>query len=203
MDKLTNPEILNQRVVDMVVMALGYVITKPNQFQKAKDHISQLSEHDLFSLYLKWNGVTSISATTVAETLDNIRAATVKKPPQRVLVRIFVDRFAWAVRVVETGESYGLRNRLTYKNDEPAVEFYDTRHPHTNLGQFVSRYRLSTLTRTHPYGHGLCLDDGVPDWTISDDCFCKIQDWLNNLDLLPAKEETSVSGDQIKENSHV
>lgn len=107
---------------------------------------------------------------------------------QHVLVRIFADRLTWAVRVVQKGESYGRQNCLTYEKDEPVVEFYDTRYPFSNLGQFVSRYNLSTLVDTHPYGHGLLLYGGEPSWTISGECFGKIQDWLKTLDLLPKKE---------------
>lgn len=107
---------------------------------------------------------------------------------QPVLVRIFADRLTWAVRVVRKGEYYGLRNCLVHETGEPLVEFYDTRYPFSNLGQFVSRYNLSTLVGTHPYGHGLCLNSGVPDWTIPDECFGMIQDWLMSLDLLPNKE---------------
>lgn len=107
---------------------------------------------------------------------------------QPVLVRIFNDRLTWAVRVVQKGEPYGRQHVLTYEKDEPVVEFYDIRYPHTNLGQFVSRYNLSTLVKPHPYGHGLCLYGGEPEWTISDDCFGRIQDWLMTLDLMPKKE---------------
>ena len=119
---------------------------------------------------------------------DNISAATFDPQQQRFLVRIFTDRLTWAVRVVQKGEFYGLQNCLTHETNEPLVEFYDTRYPFSNLGQFVSRYNISTLVGTHPYGHGLCLNGGVPDWNISDDCFGKIQDWLVSLELLPIKE---------------
>lgn len=48
---------------------------------------------------------------------------------------------------------------------EPLVEFYDQRYPHTEHGQFVSRYYYSTL-----YGHtgGLCLYGGVPAWEVDE-----------------------------------
>jgi hypothetical protein len=191
MYKITNPEILNQRVFATVALELGYEITIPSQFQKAKEHISQLSAQELFTLYLKWHGLSYNWGTIATETLDNIRAATVKKPPQRVLVRIFNDQLTqltWSVRVVQKAELYGREDCLTYEKEEPLVEFYDTRYPHTNLGQFVSRYSLSTMIETHPYWTGLCLYDGVPDWTISDACFGRIQDWLMSLDLLTNKE---------------
>lgn len=102
-----------------------------------------------------------------------------------VLVRIFNDRLTWAVRVVQKGEPYGLQNRMTYEKDEPVVEFYDTRFPHTNLGQFVSRYYLSDIIENI---HGICLYGGVPDWIIGQECFSRIHVWLKSLDLLSNKE---------------
>lgn len=148
----------------------------------------RLSEQELISLHRKWNSISENLADEVIVEMQKIRATRSKPKHQRVLVRMFTDRLTWAVRVVEKGESYGLRNCLTYEKDEPLVEFYDTRFPHTNLGQFVSRYNLSTLVESHPYGQGLCLYGGVPDWTIYDECFGKIQDWLMSLELLPTKE---------------
>ena len=58
-------------------------------------------------------------------------------------LKIFHDtrsHLIWAVRIVEKGDKYGLKDGLTHEGDEPLVEFYDTRYEHTNLGQFVSRY---------------------------------------------------------------
>lgn len=100
-----------------------------------------------------------------------------------VVVKIFFDsesRQTWAVRVVLKGERYGLCNCLIYDKEEPLVEFYDTRSPLSNLGQFVSRYNLSTMLE-HPYGQGLCLDGGIPVWTIENKAFACIQDWLSSL----------------------
>jgi len=70
---------------------------------------------------------------------------------------------SFAVVVVPTGAAYGLEDCLT--NDGGLmVEFYDTRFPHTEHGQFVSRYYASTLL---PWkGGGLCLDGGVPNWSL-------------------------------------
>lgn len=73
------------------------------------------------------------------------------------------------VRVIGRGGRYGVFNTLIHDDAEPFVEFYDTRYPfHTDasgkmLGQFVSRYDISTL-----YGRetGLNLCGGNPDWVI-------------------------------------
>ena len=75
-------------------------------------------------------------------------------------------------RLVRDGDPYGRRGCLTHSG-EPVIEFYDARHTSeqspfwTNLGQFVSRYYLSTFCDG---GHaGLCLHGGVDGWTISAD----------------------------------
>ena len=48
---------------------------------------------------------------------------------------ITVDKFN--VRIVRAGDRYGRDNCLTHDKDEPLVEFYDSRYPHTEYGQFV------------------------------------------------------------------
>ena len=71
------------------------------------------------------------------------------------------------VRLVNTGERYGLDDCLV--NDKaPMVEFYDSRYAGASFGergQFVSRYYVSTLLDRQPLG--LCLDGGVPEWSVS------------------------------------
>jgi hypothetical protein len=72
------------------------------------------------------------------------------------------------VRVVNTGDSYGRFDCLVNK-DEPMVEFYDSRYNHESgmgRGQFVSRYFVSTILGGE-YPNGLCLDGGVPEWSVS------------------------------------
>ncbi len=71
------------------------------------------------------------------------------------------------VRVVHPGDAYGLDDVLT-NDGEAMVEFYDARYPHTEHGQFVSRYRLSTLNGHDP-GTGIDLDGGIPDWSVTGD----------------------------------
>jgi len=71
------------------------------------------------------------------------------------------------VRVVHPGDAYGLNNVLT-NDGEAMVEFYDARYPHTEYGQFVSRYRLSTLNERAP-GIGLDLDGAYRDWSVTGD----------------------------------
>lgn len=90
----------------------------------------------------------------------------------------------WIIRVVEPGEPYGLdwdkpnstAPVLVNQTDEPFVEFYDTRHSHTDLGQFVSRYLLSTLRNAK---EGLALAGGVPSWSLSAEFMATLNAWLS------------------------
>ena len=72
------------------------------------------------------------------------------------------------IRVVNTGDKYGRNDCLT--NDKaPMVEFYDTRYNQADWmgrGQFVSRYYVDTIL-DGDYPGGLCLDGGIPEWTVS------------------------------------
>ena len=82
---------------------------------------------------------------------------------------ITVDKFN--VRVVNKGDKYGRDFCLTHDEDKPLVEFYDSRYPHTEFGQFVSRYYVSTILGDDGYGSknsGLCLHGGEPEWTVKE-----------------------------------
>lgn len=83
------------------------------------------------------------------------------------------------VHIVRKGGKYGLDNRLIWDKDEPAVEFYDTRFPHTPLGQFVSSYYVETLIADGPRNEcGLNLHGGVADWTIDAVAMSIVRGWL-------------------------
>lgn len=91
----------------------------------------------------------------------------------RVLRQLNDDGRPFHVRVVLAGDRYGLAGCLTHPAADPAVdplvEWYDaSADPQRfgELGQFVSRYRLSTLTDT-PAPGGLNLHGGVPVWQVS------------------------------------
>jgi hypothetical protein len=87
-----------------------------------------------------------------------------------------VDKFN--VRIVNTGDKYGLNDCLV--NDKaPMVEFYDTRYPHTQYGQFVSRYYVDTLLERDT--GGLCLDGGVPSWTVSAEDMATVRNFLKGV----------------------
>ena len=58
----------------------------------------------------------------------------------------------WTIRIVEEGDKYGRDDCLTYEKEEPVIEFYDGENlfdkqesDGTMLGQFVSRYYISTI----------------------------------------------------------
>jgi hypothetical protein len=84
----------------------------------------------------------------------------------------------WVVRRVLAGDTYGKDDCLTHEKLEPLVEFYDPRHPETKLGQFVSRYCLSTLLKGN-FPDGLCLQGGVPSWSVSAHVMRQVQSWLS------------------------
>jgi hypothetical protein len=84
---------------------------------------------------------------------------------------------SFAVRLVETGDKYGRNLCLTHEETRPMVEFYDMRYPHTELGQFVSRYYADTLLN-HGFRRGLDLDSGEPDWSVDGDAIVLVMRWL-------------------------
>ena len=89
---------------------------------------------------------------------------------------ITVDKFN--VRIVNTGDKYGLNDCLTNRK-APMVEFYDSRFTQGadgDRGQFVSRYYVDTLLERDT--GGLCLDGGVPAWTVSADDMKTVRDFI-------------------------
>lgn len=106
------------------------------------------------------------------------------RPPEPALLCVTNERgIAFNVRIIQRGDKFGLNNKLTYDEDEPQIEFYDTRYPHTEYGQFVSRYYVKTLLGEDIWGqvaegHGLCLHGGVEDWAISADNLTATRSWV-------------------------
>jgi hypothetical protein len=93
-----------------------------------------------------------------------------------------VSQLTWAVRLVQRGDAYGLNDQLTHDKDEPLVEFFDTRYPHTPLGQFVSRYNLDTLLGSEG---GINLDGGIPAWSVSAAGMAPVTAWLREVKAAP------------------
>lgn len=87
-------------------------------------------------------------------------------------------RVTWLVRLVLEGQSYG--RGLVHDKAEPMVEFFDTRYPMTDLGQFVSRYYLSTFLQACEDPGVFCLDTGSPDWSLSAKALTDVYAWLKS-----------------------
>jgi hypothetical protein len=87
-------------------------------------------------------------------------------------------------RIVEMGDRYGRDFALIHDRSVPFVEFFDMRFPQTQFGQFVARYDLDTIMESK--NEGLCLDFGVPSWTLTEDSFHWVKAWLRRLELEPA-----------------
>ena len=99
------------------------------------------------------------------------------------MIKIINDKgMIWCVRVVVERDTYGADFCLTHDNSEPLVEFYDCRYEHTQYGQFVTRYSLSTVL-DHAEGYGLTLHGGVPDWRVSVEGMNRIIGWLEMEEL--------------------
>lgn len=97
------------------------------------------------------------------------------------------------VKLVKAGETYGLNNTL--RADKPIVEFFDSRHPQGLHGQFISRYYADTLL-AHPDEHGLLLDGGSPDWSITKEGVALVKEFIRQQlnpepDKEPNQEKTS------------
>ena len=100
----------------------------------------------------------------------------------------------WIARLVHDGERYG-RNFCLVHEGEVMVEFYDAsvlddpkwtasdKDEELELGQFVSRYFVSTLLGDEysppmSEGNGLDLQGNVPAWKICGETCRKFATWL-------------------------
>lgn len=88
----------------------------------------------------------------------------------------------FTARILRAGDRYGLDNCLTWDSLKPGVEFYDTRYPHTEFGQFTgARYYVETILERGPEDKsGLVLDGGIPDWRIDGPAMTIVRAWLRN-----------------------
>lgn len=118
----------------------------------------------------------------------------------RLTHRFFNDAHgAWfTMRVVGDGDSYGKDMTLTHAGTDPLVEFYDRRWDHdqdpdgVRLGQFISRYRLSTLLEPGRDGAtvfetGITLDGGNA-WRVSAAGMADCLRALMEADIVPDPE---------------
>lgn len=58
------------------------------------------------------------------------------------------------------------------------IEFYDTRYPHSEYGQFVSRYYVDTIIN---HDKGLDLVGYEPNWKIDNLTMSFIRGWLTGI----------------------
>jgi len=88
-----------------------------------------------------------------------------------------ITNITFRIKLVLRGERHGLRDCLVHDQDDPLVEFFDSRYDNSKfalgLGQFISSYYLTTLLGLsqfgpgqHQRGLGLDLQGGVPDWRV-------------------------------------
>ena len=81
----------------------------------------------------------------------------------------------FVVRIVTTGECYGLNSCIVHEEQEPLVEFYDARYSHSMYGQFVARYHITTIAHSF---YGLCLYGGEPSWNVDHNSMNKVREFL-------------------------
>lgn len=114
---------------------------------------------------------------TIVESIDMEQVDAELENHLNILKVTNSNGLSFNVRIVRKGDTYGRNNCLTHDEDKALVEFYDTRFPHTSLGQFVSRYYADTMLNRGP--RALDLDSGIPSWTIDDDAMTVVHRWLN------------------------
>lgn len=95
------------------------------------------------------------------------------------VIQIDSPHTSFNVRLVEKGDKYGRNDAITHNKDEPLVEFFDVRYPHTELGQFVARYYKSTIMEIEG---GLILDSSIRDWYVDSEGIEKVQGWLMSME---------------------
>lgn len=86
------------------------------------------------------------------------------------------------IRVIKKGDNYGLDDCKTHDEKDPLIEFFDPKYAGQKsfgpLGQFVSRYYAETLAEG---SGGLCLDGGIPDWTVSAEQMAQVRELAKRL----------------------
>lgn len=83
------------------------------------------------------------------------------------------------VRLVFQGDRYGRNGCIVHEEYEPLIEFYDTRYDFEELGQFVSRYYLTTLLEEDydEYSRGLWLNTGSDNWFVDGGKMKEVLEW--------------------------
>ncbi|MFX4300277.1 hypothetical protein [Pseudosulfitobacter pseudonitzschiae] len=114
----------------------------------------------------------------------------------------------FTVRVVHQGDTYGLRNSLIHEREDPLIEFFDARFDHERaedgapLGQFISRYNLSTLEAKDGFtthspihdGSGIDLQGDVDAWVVDADFIRGLSDFLVEQGLITRDVPEEIPG---------
>jgi len=81
-------------------------------------------------------------------------------------------RITMVVKLIEKGDKWGLRDMLTYDEEDPMVEF------NTEYGGYISRYYLSTFTKDN---EGIWLEGSDETLTIDGENKKEIVEWINSV----------------------
>jgi hypothetical protein len=91
------------------------------------------------------------------------------------------QKLSFMARLIREGDGYGawLGGDWAMKHKgEPMIEFFDVRYLHTPYGQFTGgRYLLDTFMELGD-DRGLCLDGGIPEWSLSAEAVRSVQQWV-------------------------
>ena len=105
----------------------------------------------------------------------------------KIKIKNIETGITFLARIVKVGDRYG-RDMCLVNDTRAMIEFYDTRHSFDRdpagemLGQFVSRYYVGTLRNSldrRGEVTGLCLDGGVPDWTLDATAMAVVHGFLD------------------------
>lgn len=142
---------------------------RPRDLQQAHACLLEALDHDL--------GLTAErlvrEAISFLNVKDPVQAVTIEEDRHGRHAAHFVDATTgvpWLVKVVRTGERYGVLDRegnrgIINATHERLIEFWDKRFPHDPVyrAQFVSCYYEGTL-KAHT--GGLDLHGGEPQWKL-------------------------------------
>ncbi len=119
---------------------------------------------------------TSITTTSNANTAsgEEVVEESAALPENTVEIK-FAGGSPCIVRLVHPGDSYGLNMKLANKTNEDIIEFYDgdyvdefmDQNAGLPLGQFVSRYYVSTIAKRPETRNGINLEGSEEKWRIS------------------------------------
>ena len=129
-----------------------------------------------------------MNAINMIKDLHSSQYQAMSKEPEFPIIKKFVDpetNQPWTVFIQDPNKDDYQTPCLRH---EPTVKWYDGRYPHDKegkivLGQFVASYYITTMlgdefgARIGDSG-GLCLDGGVPDWSVSQECAKEVADFL-------------------------